>query len=127
MGWSAIVETDFGDRYTLIQPEGVIGGKALLSFLAIVDSKCNHGHDADGALAKFSCAELPFRNKKSFQNTCQEQLCVDSGNYYCATRACICRIHSRLKYHLATRACGFPRVVAFIACGGVDIGSDGNI
>ena len=53
MGWSAIVETDFGDRYTLIQSGGVIGGKALFSFLAIVDSKCSHGHNADGAVAKW--------------------------------------------------------------------------
>jgi len=44
MGWSAIVETDFGDRYTLIRPDGMFGGKALLSFLSILDSHCNDGY-----------------------------------------------------------------------------------
>src|SRR5215211_2261409 len=53
MGWNAIVETDFWDALKLIRPDGIIGGKAVLSFLTIVDSKCNHGHDAAGDIAKW--------------------------------------------------------------------------
>ena len=44
MGWSAIAETEFGDRYTLIRPDGWFGGKALLAFLSSLDSQGNFGN-----------------------------------------------------------------------------------
>jgi len=53
MGWSAIVETDFGDRYTLIRPDGWSGGKALLSFLSILDSQCKYGHAVDNTVTSW--------------------------------------------------------------------------
>ncbi|MEO5887496.1 MAG: hypothetical protein ABIQ77_07525 [Anaerolineales bacterium] len=53
MGWSAIIETDFGDRYTLIRPDGWFGGKALLAFLSILDSQCNLGHATDNSVAQW--------------------------------------------------------------------------
>lgn len=53
MGWSAIIETDFWDAFKLIRPDRMIGGKALLSFLTIVDSKCNHGYSGDDAVTSW--------------------------------------------------------------------------
>jgi len=51
--WSAIVETDIGDRYTVIRPDGWFGGKSLLAFLSILDSQCVLGYAADDAVANW--------------------------------------------------------------------------
>ena len=53
MGWSATVETDIGDRYSVIRPDGWFGGKALLAFLSILDSQCNSGYAADDVVANW--------------------------------------------------------------------------
>jgi len=53
MGWSAIVETDFWDAFKLIRPDGMIGGKALLSFLTISDSKCTQEYSADNTIVSW--------------------------------------------------------------------------
>ena len=53
MGWSAIVETEFWDRYTLIRPDGWFGGKALLAFLSILDSQCNLDYATDDTVSNW--------------------------------------------------------------------------
>ena len=51
MGWSAIVETEIGDRYTVIRPDGWFGGKALFAFLSILDSQCNYHYASDDTVS----------------------------------------------------------------------------
>jgi hypothetical protein len=47
MGWTAFVETDFGQVFRVIRPDGLTGGKALLSFLTIAGSKCSTSNLAE--------------------------------------------------------------------------------
>jgi hypothetical protein len=47
MGWTAFVETDLGEIFRVIRPDGSTGGKALLSFLTIVGSGCSKRHLAE--------------------------------------------------------------------------------
>lgn len=42
MGWSAFVETEFGERFRLILPNGSTGGKSLLGFIQIAESGCEN-------------------------------------------------------------------------------------
>jgi len=67
MGWSAILETDFWDTFKLIRPDGMIGGKALLSFLMIVDSECNYGYDADNTVVSW----ITNFNEQSAHDFCE--------------------------------------------------------
>ena len=46
----AFVETDFGEVIRVIRPDGLAGGKALLSFLTIAGSGCSKSNLAEEAI-----------------------------------------------------------------------------
>ena len=49
--WMAFVETDLGEVIRVICPDGLTGGKALLSFLTIAESGCRKCNSAEEDVA----------------------------------------------------------------------------
>jgi len=66
MGWMAFVESDTGEVLSVIRPDGFTGGKALLSFLTIVESGCSE----NSLVEENIIAWIKAFNKKSEFNFC---------------------------------------------------------